>query len=104
MLGNVDLGNLLHHTLRKKVHDSKDPSAPEIELSGAKFVNLCLICSRALWIPPYRPCKGCTIEKIFCGKIPGEPTIQFDVSNPSKQSSEFVENLLKDNETLGIKK
>ncbi|KAG8091427.1 hypothetical protein GUJ93_ZPchr0012g19062 [Zizania palustris] len=46
-----------------KGYDSKDPSAPEVDLPGANLERWLFALPRAQWIPPYRSCKGCTVEQ-----------------------------------------
>ncbi|PUZ52014.1 hypothetical protein GQ55_6G236700 [Panicum hallii var. hallii] len=84
-VGKRGIGKSPAPSFKEKVHDSKDPSAPEVDLPGAKVGQV-------------------------CGRFAPEPSgyqgrliVRFDDTNPSKESSEFVENLLKDIETLGIK-
>ncbi|XWS57091.1 hypothetical protein CRYUN_Cryun09bG0141800 [Craigia yunnanensis] len=47
--------------------------------------------------------KAALLNQYFAQRYQGEVILRFDDTNPTKESNEFVENLKKDVETLGIK-
>ncbi|KAG8501805.1 hypothetical protein CXB51_004093 [Gossypium anomalum] len=47
--------------------------------------------------------KAALLNQYFAQRYQGEVILRFDDTNPTKESNEFVDNLIKDVETLGIK-
>ncbi|KAL6221937.1 hypothetical protein ACLB2K_005329 [Fragaria x ananassa] len=47
--------------------------------------------------------KAALLNMYFAQKYKGEVILRFDDTNPAKESNEFVDNLIKDVETLGVK-
>lgn len=47
--------------------------------------------------------KAALLNKYFAERYQGEVILRFDDTNPTKESNEFVENLIKDVDTLGVK-
>ena len=47
--------------------------------------------------------KAALLNKYFAERYQGQVIVRFDDTNPAKESNEFVDNLIKDIDTLGIK-
>lgn len=47
--------------------------------------------------------KAALLNKYFAERYQGQVILRFDDTNPAKESNEFVDNLIKDVETLGVK-